>query len=65
MSEPQGLMRLEELGKFKNLHKIFGPKRDELTGVWRELQKEELRNAYPLPSIIRTIKLKRMRWMAL
>jgi hypothetical protein len=45
------------------LRKIFGLKRDEVTGEWRELHNEELRDLYSLPSIIRIIKSRRMmRW---
>jgi hypothetical protein len=44
------------------LRRIFGPKRDEMTGEWRKLHNEELRDVYSSPSIIRTIKLRRMRW---
>jgi hypothetical protein len=44
------------------LRRIFGPKRDEVTGEWKKLQKEELRDLYSLPSIIRIIKSRRMRW---
>jgi hypothetical protein len=44
------------------LRRIFGPKRDELTGEWRKLHNEELRDLYCLPSIIRIIKSRRMRW---
>jgi hypothetical protein len=43
------------------LRRIFGPKRDEVTGKWRKLHNEELRDLYSSPSIIRIIKL-RMRW---
>jgi hypothetical protein len=43
------------------LRRIFGPKRDEVTGEWRKLHKEGLCDLYSLPSIIRIIKL-RMRW---
>jgi hypothetical protein len=38
------------------LRRIFGPKRDEVTGEWRKLHNEELRDLYPSPSIIRIIK---------
>jgi hypothetical protein len=43
------------------LRRIFGPRRDEVMGGWRKLQNEELHDLYSLPSIIRIIKLKRMR----
>jgi hypothetical protein len=43
------------------LRKIFGPKRDEVTGEWRQLHNKELRDLYSSPSIIRTIKSRRMR----
>jgi hypothetical protein len=45
------------------LRRIFGPKKDEVTGEWRKLHKEELRDLYCSPSIIRIIKSRRMRWM--
>jgi hypothetical protein len=41
--------------------RIFGPKRDEVTGGWVKLHNEELRNLYSSPSIIRMIKSRRMR----
>jgi hypothetical protein len=46
------------LGVFENrvLRRIFGPKRGEVTGGWRKLHDEELRNLYSSPSIIRIIK---------
>jgi hypothetical protein len=44
------------------LRRIFGPKRDEVTGGWRKLHNEELRNLYSSPRIIRMIKSTRMRW---
>jgi hypothetical protein len=44
------------------LRRIFGPKRDEVTGDWRKLHKGELRNLYSSPDIIRHIKSMRMRW---
>jgi hypothetical protein len=43
--------------------RIFGPKRDEVTGERRKLHNEELRDLYSLSSIIRIIKSRRMRWM--
>jgi hypothetical protein len=43
------------------LRRTFGPKRDEMTGVWRKLHNEELRDFYSSPSIIRIIKPRRMR----
>jgi hypothetical protein len=47
--------------EFENrvLRKIFGPKRDEVTGGWRKLYNEELHNLYSSPSIIRMIKSSR------
>jgi hypothetical protein len=44
------------------LRRIFGPKKDEVTGEWRKLHNEKLRDLYTSPSIIRMIKLRRMRW---
>jgi hypothetical protein len=44
------------------LRRIFGPKRDELTGEWRKLHNEELHDLYSSPSIIRIMKARRMRW---
>jgi hypothetical protein len=43
------------------LRRIFGLKRDEVTGGWRRLHNEELRVLYSSPSIIRTIRSRRMR----
>jgi hypothetical protein len=43
------------------LRKIFGPKRDEVTGEWRKLHNKELCDLYPSPLIIRIIKSRRMR----
>jgi hypothetical protein len=57
LSEEQ---RLREFGN--RVLRIFGPKRDEVTGEWRKLHNEELRDFYSLPSIIRIIKSRRMRW---
>jgi hypothetical protein len=43
------------------LKRIFGPKRDEVTGGWRRLHNEELHGLYSLSSIVRVIKARRMR----
>jgi hypothetical protein len=45
------------------LRRIFGPKSDEVTGEWRKLHNEDLRDLYSLPSIIRIIKSRRIRWV--
>ena len=42
------------------LRRIFGPKRDEVTGEWRRLTNEELNDLYPSPNIVRVIKSRRM-----
>jgi hypothetical protein len=42
------------------LRRIFGPKRDEVTGEWRKFLNKELRDLYSSPSIIRIIKSRRM-----
>ena len=44
------------------LRRIFGPKRDEVTGEWRKLHNEELSDRYCLPNIVRVVKSRRMRW---
>jgi hypothetical protein len=44
------------------LRRIFGLKRDEVTGEWRKLHNGEVRDLYSSPSIIRIIKSRRMRW---
>jgi hypothetical protein len=44
------------------LRRIFGPKRDEVRGVWGKRHNEELHRLYPSPSVIRMIKSRRMRW---
>jgi hypothetical protein len=52
------------VGVFENrvLRRIFGPKRDEVTGEWRKLHNEELHNLYSSPDTIRQDKSRRMRW---
>jgi hypothetical protein len=44
------------------LRRVFGPKRDGVTGEWRRLRNEELNDLYSSPTIIRVIKSRRMRW---
>jgi hypothetical protein len=53
-----------KLRVFENrmFRRIFGPKRDGVTGGWRKLHNEELHNLYSSPSIITNIKSRRMRW---
>ena len=53
-----------KLRVFENrvLRKIFGPRRDEVTGEWRRLYNEELNDFYPSPNIVRVINSRRMRW---
>jgi hypothetical protein len=46
----------------KMLRRMFGPKRDEVSGGWRKLHNEELDNLYSSPDIIRIIKSRRVRW---
>ena len=51
-------------GVFENkvLRKIFGPKRDEITGEWRKLHNAELYAMYSWSNIIRNLKSRRLRW---
>jgi hypothetical protein len=53
------------LRMFENrlLRRIFGPKRDEVTGGWRKQHDEELHNSYSSPNIIRMMKTRRMSWI--
>jgi hypothetical protein len=51
---------LAELFQNRVLRRIFGPKRNEVTGDWRKLHNEELRNLYSTPN--RMMKSRRMRW---
>jgi hypothetical protein len=58
------LWQKHRLRVFENrvLRRIFGPKRDEVTGGWRKLHNDELHNLYLSPSVIRMIKSRRMKW---
>jgi hypothetical protein len=58
---------LRRLRVFENrlLRRVFGPKRDEVTGEWIKLNNEELSDLYYLPNIFRVVKSKRMRWAGL
>ena len=53
-----------KLRRFKNmvLRRIFGPRRDEVTGEWKRLLNEELNDLYTSPNIVRVIKSRRIRW---
>ena len=44
------------------LRRVFGSKRNEVTGEWRKLHNEELRDLYSLSNIVRVVKSRRMRW---
>jgi len=46
----------------KVLRRIFGPRRDEVTGEWGRLRNEKLNDLYSSPNIVRVIKSRRMRW---
>jgi hypothetical protein len=59
-----GIKGGNKLRMFENrvLRRIFGSKREEVTGDWRKLHNEELHNLYSSPGIIRMMKSRRMLW---
>ena len=58
------LRERRRLRVFENrvFRRVFGPKRDEMTGEWRKQHNEELNDLYFLPNIMRVVKTRRMRW---
>ncbi|KAJ4426547.1 hypothetical protein ANN_27361 [Periplaneta americana] len=61
-NEPPGSLKASKVFENKVLRKIFGAKRDEVTGEWRKLHNTELHALYSSPDIIRNIKSRRLRW---
>ena len=53
-----------KLRAFENmvLRRIFGPRKDEVTGEWRRLHNEDLNDLYSSPNIVRMIKSRSMKW---
>jgi hypothetical protein len=53
-----------KLRVFENrvLRRIFGPRRDEVTGEWRNLHNDELNDLYSSPNIVRAITSRRIVW---
>jgi len=57
------LREKRKLRVFENMVlRIFGPRREEVTGEWRRLHNEKLNDLYSSPNIVRAIKSRRMRW---
>jgi hypothetical protein len=59
------LREKRRLRVFENrvLRRVFGPKRDEVTGEWRKLNNEDLKDLYSSSNIVRVIKSRRTRWV--
>ena len=55
-------LKLREERRLRVLRRVFGSKRDEVTGAWRKLHNEELRDLYSLPNMARVVKSRIMRW---
>ena len=58
LREERGLRMSEN----RVLRRVFGPKRDEVTGEWRKLHNEEIGDLYCSPNIVRVIKSRRIIW---
>ena len=56
-------VRRLKMFEIRVLKRIFGPKRDEVSGEWRKLHNEELNELRSSFSIVRVIKLRRTRWV--
>jgi len=57
-----GRFTLREERKLRVLRRIFGPRRDAITGEWRRWHNEELNDLYSSLNIVRVIKSRQMRW---
>ena len=57
-----GLLTLWEERRLRVLRRIFGPKRDEVTGEWRKQNNEEFNDLYSSPNIVWVTKSRRVRW---
>jgi len=47
------------------LRRIFGPRRDEVTGEWRKLHNEDFHGLYFSPNIVRMLQSRRIRWVCM
>jgi hypothetical protein len=63
MGMKTGLSLKEEHMLSKVLRRIFGPKRDDFTGEWRELYNEDLNDLCSSPNTIQVMKWRRIRWV--